>query len=143
MGINLKGRCLLTLKDFTLEEIKYLLGLAREAKKDSRAGVVHQRFLGKNLAMLFEKRSTRTRCAFEAAFGEEGGNPVFLSKEDIQLGDKESVEDTARVLEGCSMPLSLGVINRKRWRPLPNIPGYRYTMGLPTSTIQPRSLPTY
>lgn len=98
MGINLKGRCLLTLKDFTLEEIKYLLGLAREAKKDSRAGVVHQRFLGKNLAMLFEKRSTRTLCAFEAAFGEEGGNPVFLSKEDIQLGDKESVEDTARVL---------------------------------------------
>ena len=71
---------------------------AREAKKDSRAGVVHQRFLGKNLAMLFEKRSTRTRCAFETAFGEEGGNPVFLSKEDIQLGDKESVEDTARVL---------------------------------------------
>ena len=59
---------------------------------------MHQRFLGKTVALLFEKRSTRTRCAFETAFGEEGGHPVFLSSADIQLGTKEAVEDTARVL---------------------------------------------
>lgn len=98
MGFNLKGRSLLTLKDFTPQEIGFLLKLAKKVKEDSRAGIVHQRFLGKNLAMLFEKRSTRTRCAFETAFGEEGGNPVFLSNGDIQLGSKESIEDTARVL---------------------------------------------
>lgn len=97
MAFNLKGRSLLTLKDYSSEEIDYLLKLAKTEKDNSRSGIVQQRFLGKSLAMLFEKRSTRTRCAFETAFGEEGGNPVFLSSEDIQLGAKESVEDTARV----------------------------------------------
>ena len=97
MGFNLKGRSLLTLRDFSMEEIDYLLRVAKAEKDNYRAGVVEQRFLGKSLAMLFEKRSTRTRCAFETAFGEEGGNPVFLSSDDIQLGAKESVEDTARV----------------------------------------------
>lgn len=98
METNFKGRSFLTLKDFTQEEILYLLKLAKKEKENSKTGIVGQRFLGKSLAMLFEKRSTRTRCAFETAFGEEGGNPVFLSSEDIQLGAKESVEDTARVL---------------------------------------------
>ncbi|NMB43673.1 MAG: ornithine carbamoyltransferase [Clostridiales bacterium] len=94
----LKGRSLLTLKDYSSDEISYLLKLSKKEKDNSRTGIVQQRFLGKNLAMLFEKRSTRTRCAFETAFGEEGGNPVFLSSDDIQLGGKESIEDTARVL---------------------------------------------
>ncbi|RBP46890.1 ornithine carbamoyltransferase [Garciella nitratireducens] len=98
MGFNLKGRSLLTLKDYSPEEIKYLLSIAKNAKEESRAGVMHQRFLGKTIALIFEKRSTRTRCAFETAFGEEGGHPVFLSTQDIQLGAKESIEDTARVL---------------------------------------------
>lgn len=93
----LKGRSLLTLKDYSSDEISYLLKLSKKEKDNSRTGIVQQRFLGKNLAMLFEKRSTRTRCAFETAFGEEGGNPVFLSSDDIQLGGKESIEDTARV----------------------------------------------
>lgn len=97
MAFNLKGRSFLTLKDYTPEEISYLLQLSKTEKDNSRSGIVQQRFLGKSLAMLFEKRSTRTRCAFETAFGEEGGNPVFLSSDDIQLGSKESVEDTARV----------------------------------------------
>lgn len=98
MGFNIKGRNLLTLKDYSPEEIQNLLNIAKSIKEDSRAGIVYQRFLGKTLALIFEKRSTRTRCAFETAFGEEGGHPVFLSTEDIQLGGKESVEDTARVL---------------------------------------------
>jgi ornithine carbamoyltransferase len=96
--VVLKGRSLLTLLDYTQEEIGYLLDLARQVKAESKRGEVHQRFVGKTLALLFEKRSTRTRCAFETAFGEEGGHPVFLSTQDIQLGAKESLEDTARVL---------------------------------------------
>ena len=97
MTFNFKGRSLLTLKDYSAEEIDFILQLAKKEKENSKSGKVEQRFLGKNLAMLFEKRSTRTRCAFQTAFGEEGGNPVFLSTDDIQLGEKESVEDTARV----------------------------------------------
>lgn len=95
---QLKGRSLLTWKDYSAEEIRYLLDLSKEVKKQKKQGELHQRFIGKTLALIFEKRSTRTRCAFETAFGEEGGHPVFLSTQDIQLGAKESVEDTARVL---------------------------------------------
>ncbi|MDR2304695.1 MAG: ornithine carbamoyltransferase [Treponema sp.] len=98
MSVNLKGRSLLTLLDYSAEEIRYLLDLAVKVKAQSKKGEVNQRFTGKTLALLFEKRSTRTRCAFEAAFGEEGGHPVFLSTLDIQMGVKESVEDTARIL---------------------------------------------
>lgn len=98
MAFNLKGRSLLTLKDVSAEEIRHLLEISHQVKRERRAGGVHRRFLGKTLALIFEKRSTRTRCAFETAFGEEGGYPVFLSVDDIQLGAKESVEDTARVL---------------------------------------------
>ncbi|ADL69638.1 ornithine carbamoyltransferase [Thermoanaerobacterium thermosaccharolyticum] len=98
MAFNLKGRSLLTLKDYTPQEIRYLLDIAKQVKAERKAGIVHQRFLGKTIALIFEKRSTRTRCAFETAFGEEGGHPVFLSTDDIQLGAKESIEDTARVL---------------------------------------------
>ncbi|MDR1177417.1 MAG: ornithine carbamoyltransferase [Spirochaetaceae bacterium] len=95
---SLKGRSLLTLLDYSPEEIRWLLDLAVRVKKEKQDGAAQQRFAGKTLALLFEKRSTRTRCAFETAFGEEGGHPVFLSTQDIQLGAKESVEDTARVL---------------------------------------------
>ncbi|MBP7494295.1 MAG: ornithine carbamoyltransferase [Spirochaetales bacterium] len=98
MAISLKGRSFLTLSDYTPKEIRYLLDLSHQVKKEKTEGKRLQRFQGKTLALLFEKRSTRTRCAFETAFGEEGGHPVFLSTQDIQLGAKESVEDTARVL---------------------------------------------
>lgn len=93
-----KGRSLLTWKDYTAEEIRYLLELSKQVKLQKKNKEIHQRFVGRTLALIFEKRSTRTRCAFETAFGEEGGHPVFLSTQDIQLGAKESVEDTARVL---------------------------------------------
>ncbi len=98
MAADLKGRSLLTLKDFTAAEIRTVLDLARRVKRERRAGRIRQRFQGRALALLFEKRSTRTRCAFETAFGEEGGHPVFLSTQDIHLGTKEAIEDTARVL---------------------------------------------
>jgi len=95
---SLKGRSLLSWQDYSAEEIRYLLELSKQVKAERKRGERSQRFTGKTLALLFEKRSTRTRCAFETAFGEEGGHPVFLSTQDIQLGAKESVEDTARVL---------------------------------------------
>ncbi len=98
MAFNLRGRSLLTLLDLSPAELRYLLDLAHNLKQERLGFQTYQRFQGKTLAMLFEKRSTRTRCAFETAFGEEGGHPVFLSSADIQLGVKESVEDTARVL---------------------------------------------
>ena len=97
-GSPFKGRSLLTWRDYTPEEILQILDYAFLVKKQARDGEVHQRFLGKTIALIFEKRSTRTRSSFETAFGEEGGHPVFMSTQDIQLGGKESVEDTARVL---------------------------------------------
>jgi ornithine carbamoyltransferase len=100
MAVNMKGRSLLTLKDWTPEEVRHVLDLSRAVKRESRAGKRPQRFRGRTLALLFEKRSTRTRCAFETAFGEEGGHPVFLSQADIHLGVKESLEDTARIFGG-------------------------------------------
>lgn len=93
-----KGRSLLSWADWTPQEILAILELAFQVKKEAHAGEVHQRFVGKSIALIFEKRSTRTRSSFETAFGEEGGHPVFMSTQDIQLGGKESVEDTARVL---------------------------------------------
>jgi len=98
VSVSLFGRSFLTLLDYSPEEIQYLLNLSKKVKKEAKSGKVFRRFEGKTLAMLFEKRSTRTRCSFETAFGEEGGHPVLLTSQDIHLGEKESLEDTARVL---------------------------------------------
>lgn len=96
--MNLKGRSFLTLKDFTPEEIDYLLTLSQELKAKKKQGITGSSLKGKNIALIFEKPSTRTRCAFTVACNDEGGFPEYLGKDDIQLGHKESVEDTARVL---------------------------------------------
>ncbi|GHV78331.1 ornithine carbamoyltransferase [Spirochaetia bacterium] len=93
-----KGRSLLTWLDYTGEEIRALLDLSKQVKEEKKRGETHQRFAGKTVALIFEKHSTRTRSAFETAVGEEGGYPVFLSPADIHLGEKETIEDTARVL---------------------------------------------
>lgn len=96
MPINLRGRSLLTLKDFTPEEIKYLLELSKDLKSKKRMGIKGDLLKGKNIVLLFEKTSTRTRCAFEVAAFDEGANVTFLTNS--QMGKKESIEDTARVL---------------------------------------------
>lgn len=96
--MNLKGRNFLTLKDFTSEEIEYLLDLAADLKAKKKQGILGNSLKGKNIALIFEKPSTRTRCAFTIGCIDEGGHPEYLGKNDIQLGHKESVEDTARVL---------------------------------------------
>ena len=96
--MNLFGRHFLTLKDFTREEIEYLLDLAAKLKEEKKRGITGNRLKGKNIALLFEKPSTRTRCAFVVGARDEGAFPEYLGKDDIQLGHKESVADTARVL---------------------------------------------
>ncbi|PEB50905.1 ornithine carbamoyltransferase [Bacillus pseudomycoides] len=95
---NLKGRSFLAEKDFTEEEMLYFLDLAAELKEKKKNGIPHRYLEGKNVALLFEKTSTRTRCAFTVACTDLGANPEYLGKNDIQLGKKESVEDTAKVL---------------------------------------------
>ena len=95
---NLKGRSFLTLKDFTPEEIEYFIDLAAQLKAKKKQGILGQSLKGKNIALIFEKPSTRTRCSFTIGCIDEGGHPEYLGSDDIQLGYKESVEDTARVL---------------------------------------------
>lgn len=96
--MNLKGRHFLTLKDFTPDEIAYLLDLAAKLKAKKKAGILGTSLKGKNIALIFEKTSTRTRCSFTIGCIDEGGHPEYLGKDDIQLGSKETIEDTARVL---------------------------------------------
>lgn len=96
MPVNIKGKHLLSLKDFTPDEIRYLLDLASELKSKKRSGLKGDLLSGKNIVLLFDKTSTRTRCAFEVAAFDEGANVTFLSNS--QMGKKESIEDTAKVL---------------------------------------------
>jgi ornithine carbamoyltransferase len=98
MAVNLKGRSFLNLDDFTPAEIQYLLDLSSDLKAKKRAGIYSKNLANKNIALIFEKPSTRTRCAFTVACIDEGAHPEYLGKGDIQLGKKESVADTARVL---------------------------------------------
>lgn len=98
MNSPLLGRSLLKLHDLSPVELRYLLDLSHRVKAQRRRREATSRFRGLSLGLLFEKPSTRTRSAFETAFGEEGGHPCFLSHKDIQLGAKETIEDTARVL---------------------------------------------
>ena len=96
--MNLKGRNFLTLKDFTAEEIEYLVELAAEYKRKKKAGIPVDKLHGKNVALIFEKTSTRTRCSFEVAAHDLGMGSTYLDPSSSQIGKKESIADTARVL---------------------------------------------
>ena len=96
--MNFKGRSFLRLLDFTPEEIAYLIDLSAELKAKKKAGIPHRLCEGKNIALIFEKTSTRTRCAFEVAAADLGMHPVYLDPSGSQIGKKESIADTARVL---------------------------------------------
>ena len=96
--VNLKGRSFLKLLDFTPEEILYLLDLSARLKADKKAGREEQKLIGKNIALIFEKDSTRTRCAFEVAAFDQGAHTSYLGPTGSQMSKKESVRDTARVL---------------------------------------------
>ena len=96
--MTLKGRNFLTLKDYTTEEILYLIDLAQELKDKKRKGILHNDLVGKNIVLIFEKTSTRTRCSFEVAAHDLGMHVTYLDPSVSQFGGKESVADTARVL---------------------------------------------
>ncbi len=96
--MSLKGRNFLTLLDFTPTEISSLLDLAAKLKAQKKAGIPHDMHIGKNVALIFEKTSTRTRCSFEVAASDLGMHPVYLDPKASQIGKKESIADTARVL---------------------------------------------
>jgi len=98
MSVNLQNRHFLKLLDFTPEEIKYLLDLAAGLKKEKKEGSEVQWLKGKNIALIFEKSSTRTRCAFEVAAFDQGASVTYLGPSGSQIGQKESMKDTARVL---------------------------------------------
>ena len=98
MAVNLKGRSFLTLMDFTPTEFRYLLDLSHDLKAKKRMGVFNYLLKGKNIVLLFEKASTRTRCAFEIGALEEGAHVTFLDSNSSQMGKKESLEDSAKVL---------------------------------------------
>ena len=98
MAFNLRGRHLLSLLEYTPDEIDWLLKLAAELKASKAAGVRGLALEGKSIALIFEKPSTRTRCAFVTACVDEGAHPEYLGREDIRLGIKESIKDVARVL---------------------------------------------
>ena len=96
--MDLKGRSFLTLKDFTPKEIEYLVDLAAEYKDKKKKGIPHDTLRGKNIALIFEKTSTRTRCSFEVAAHDLGIGTTYLEPSGSQIGKKESIADTARVL---------------------------------------------
>lgn len=96
--VNLKGRSFLTLMDFTQEEIRYLLDLSHDLKAKKKAGIYNKSLKNKNILLLFEKTSTRTRCSFEVAALDEGAHVTFLDSQSSHFGKKESLEDSAKVL---------------------------------------------
>ncbi|MBI9062468.1 MAG: ornithine carbamoyltransferase [Marinilabiliaceae bacterium] len=98
MAFNLKNRNFLKLLDFSQEEMKFLLKLAQDLKAAKYAGIEQPRMTGKNIALIFEKSSTRTRCAFEVAALDQGAHVTYLGPSGSQIGNKESMKDTARVL---------------------------------------------
>ena len=94
----LRGKSFLKLLDFTTEELQYLLDLAKKLKIDKKNGTEKKTMIGKNIALIFEKTSTRTRCAFEVGAYDQGANVTYIGPSASQIGDKESMEDTAKVL---------------------------------------------
>ena len=98
MGINLKNKSFLKLLDFNPKEIRYLLDLSKKLKAEKQKGVEKKKLKGKNIALIFEKTSTRTRCAFEVASFDQGANVTYIGPTGSQIGHKETMKDTARVL---------------------------------------------
>ena len=123
MPINLSGRPFLRLLDFSTEEIEYLLKLSKNFKDMKRTGTPHRYLEGKNIVLLFQKTSTRTRCAFEVGAMDLGMGVTYLDPGSSQMGKKESIEDTARVLGRMSTTASSSAASpRPTWRIWPRTP---------------------
>ena len=135
--MNLKGRNFLTLKDFTPEEITYMIDLAAELKAKKKAGELHEYYKGKNIALIFEKTSTRTRCAFEVAAHDLGMGSTYLDPTGSQIGKKESIADTSsgrkraskiqqEFLEECMKESNTEDLDRILLKNWPNMQAFRY-----------------
>ena len=122
--MNLAGRSFLKLKDYSPEEIRYLIELSARLKKEKKEGIPHEVLKGKNIALIFEKTSTRTRCSFEVAAYDLGMHVTYLDPSGSQIGKKESIRDTARVL-GRTMASSTGATVRRSWRSWQSTPAFR------------------
>ena len=138
--MNLKGRNFLTLKDFTPEEITYMLDLAADLKDKKKKGIPVDKYRGMNVALIFEKTSTRTRCSFEVAAHDLGMGVTYLDPKGSQIGKKESIADTARVL--CTMfeGIEYRGFGQEIVETLQSIHQFQYGMDLLTSTTQHRCL---
>ena len=124
MGVNLSGRSFLRLLDFTTEEIEYLLKLSKNFKDLKRTGTPHRYLEGKNIVLLFQKTSTRTRCAFEVGGMDLGMGVTYLDPGSSQMGKKESIEDTARVLGRMYDASSSAASTRRTSRSSPPSPAF-------------------
>ena len=132
MAFNLKGRSFLTLLDFTPKEIRFLLGLSEDLKKAKYAGTEQQMLKGKNIALIFEKASTRTRCAFEVAAYDQGAHVTYLGPSGSQIGYKETMKDTARVLGRMYDGIEYRGFDQSKVEDLANFSGVPVWNGLTT-----------
>ena len=137
--MSLKGRNFLKLLDFTPDEINELLDLAAELKAQKKSGVPHRMFEGKSIALIFEKTSTRTRCAFEVAAADLGMHPVYLDPSGSQIGKKESIADTARVLGRMFDGIEYRGFEQERVEALAKFAGVRVWNGL-TNEFHPTQI---
>ena len=123
--MTLKGRNLLKMMDFTPEEILYLVDLSAELKEKKHQGIMHDSLVGKNIALIFEKTSTRTRCSFEVAAHDLGMHVTYLDPSGSQIGKKESIPDTAVFLDVCLMESNIADSDRRLWKNWQNTQGFR------------------
>lgn len=137
-----RGRSLLSTRDYAKDELMYLIGFAEHLKDLKKRGVEHRYLAGKNIALLFEKTSTRTRAAFATACIDLGAHPEYLGKNDIQLGKKETVRDTALVLGSMFDGIESADLRRSTSRIWRSTAACRCGTASPTRSIPPRCWPT-
>ena len=138
--MSLKNRSFLKLLDYTPAEIEELLDLAADLKAKKKAGIRHNdQLAGKNIALIFEKTSTRTRCSFEVAAHDLGMEVTYLDPSGSQIGKKESIADTARVLGRMFTASSTGAMASRSWKTLPTTPGVPVWNGL-TNEFHPTQI---
>ena len=124
--MNLKGRHFLTLKDYTPEEIAYLLELSADLKKKKKEGVLTDTLRGKNVALIFEKTSTRTRCSFEVAAHDLGMGTTYLDPKDSRSVKKKASRIQQRSWAACTKELNIVALGRKSWKNWRNMQEFRY-----------------
>lgn len=123
--MTLKGRNLLKMMDFTPEEILYLVDLSAELKEKKHQGIMHDGLVGKNIALIFEKTSTRTRCSFEVAAHDLGMHVTYLDPSGSQIGKRKVFRIRPVFLDVCLMESNIVDTDRKSWKNWQNMQGFR------------------